>query len=184
MIVVLDSTPVGLLCHPRNPPKAAECRQWLNDLLNAGHRVILPEIIDYETRREFLLTKQMISLQHLDVLAAKLEYATLSTAVMRHAASLWAQVRLAGRPTAASHSLDVMSFSPRRLRFSVRLSSWLRITSLTSANSLWRIAGRTFGLSPPTALSTSSLCPDPDRCRVCRRRTRRRARRTSPAPRA
>jgi hypothetical protein len=38
--VVLDSTPLGILCHPRNPPQVMACRQWVNDLLKAGRRVI------------------------------------------------------------------------------------------------------------------------------------------------
>ncbi len=50
--VVLDATPLGILCHPRNPPQVAACRQWVDDLLIAGRRVLVPEIADYEVRRE------------------------------------------------------------------------------------------------------------------------------------
>lgn len=52
--IVLDATPLGILCHPRNPPHVAACRQWLGQLVAAGRRVIVPEIADHEVRRELL----------------------------------------------------------------------------------------------------------------------------------
>lgn len=38
--VVLDSTPLGILCNPRTPPHVLACRQWLAALHAAGRRVI------------------------------------------------------------------------------------------------------------------------------------------------
>jgi hypothetical protein len=52
--VVLDATPLGILCHPRNPPHVAAGRQWLANLVAAGRRVVVPEIADYEVRRELI----------------------------------------------------------------------------------------------------------------------------------
>ncbi len=105
-VVVLDSTPLGILCHPRNPPKVMACRQWVNDLLAAGRRVIVPEIADYEVRRELIRLGSQIALTHLDQLAIRLEYLPLTTGTMRYAAELWAQARSAGKPTAPDHALD------------------------------------------------------------------------------
>ena len=104
--VVLDSTPVGILCHPRNPPHAVACRQWLAALQAAGRRVILPEIVDYEVRRELLRLNSQKALTNLDLLAQQLEYQPLTTPVMRHAAELWAQARNTGQQTAADPALD------------------------------------------------------------------------------
>lgn len=42
-VVVLDGTPLGILCHPRNPPHTMACRQWVDDLLGKGRRVLVPE---------------------------------------------------------------------------------------------------------------------------------------------
>jgi hypothetical protein len=50
--IVLDATPLGILCHPRNPPPVLACRQWIDDLLVVGRRVIVAAIADYEVRRE------------------------------------------------------------------------------------------------------------------------------------
>jgi len=104
--VVLDSTPLGILCHPRNPPHVLACRQWVADLLRVGRRVILPEIADYEIRRDFILRNAMLAQANLNAYSSQLEYLPLTTATMQHAAELWAQVRRVGKPTAADHALD------------------------------------------------------------------------------
>jgi predicted nucleic acid-binding protein len=104
--VVLDSTPLGILCHPRNPPQAMACRQWVDDLLAAGRRVVIPEIADYEVRRELLHRNSQIALANLDQLGKRLEYLALTTPAMRIAADLWAQARIAGQPTAPNRSID------------------------------------------------------------------------------
>ena len=104
--VVLDATPLGLLSHPRNPPPVAACRQWLADLSAAGRRVIVPEIADYEVRRELIRLGSKNGLINLDKLGLQLEYLPLSTAAMRLAAELWAQARSAGRPTTSDPALD------------------------------------------------------------------------------
>jgi predicted nucleic acid-binding protein len=97
---------LGILAHPRNPPHVAACRQWLADLTAVSRRVIVPEIADYEVRRELLRLGSQHALINLDQLAAQLEYLPLSTAAMRRAAELWAQARSAGQPTAPDPSID------------------------------------------------------------------------------
>jgi predicted nucleic acid-binding protein len=104
--ILLDAGPLGLLAHPRNPPPAAACRQWLTDLLSASRRVIVPEITDYEVRRELLRIGSKNGLINLDQLAAQLEYLPLTTTAMRKAAELWAQARTTGQPTAPDPALD------------------------------------------------------------------------------
>jgi predicted nucleic acid-binding protein len=105
-VVVLDASPLGILFHPRNPPPVAACRQWLVNLSAAGRRVVLPEIADYEVRRELIRLSSRNALINLDQLGTQLEYLPLSTTAMRLAAELWAQARGAGRPTAPDPALD------------------------------------------------------------------------------
>ena len=113
--IVLDATPLGLLCHPRNPPHVAACRQWLATLTAAGRRVIIPEVADYEVRRELIRVNSQRALANLDQLHAQLEYLPLPTLAMRLAADLWAQARNAGVPTAgAGRSTATSSWRPRR----------------------------------------------------------------------
>ena len=104
--VVLDATPLGILCHPRNPPHVAAGRQWLADLVAAGRRVVVPEIADYEVRRELIRLGSQHALINLDQLAKQLEYLPLTTAAMRRAAELWAQARSTGQPAAPDPALD------------------------------------------------------------------------------
>lgn len=104
--IVLDATPLGLLSNPRRTGRILACRQWLADLRTAGRRVILPEIADYEIRRELLRGKKRKGLLLLDSLAKQIEYVEINTATMRIAAGLWAQARQQGQPTAHEHELD------------------------------------------------------------------------------
>jgi hypothetical protein len=110
--VILDSTPLGILCHPRQPPHVLACRQWVADLRAAGRRVIVPEIADYEVRRELIRLGSSVALTNLDGYGIQLEYLPLTTAAMRLAAELWAQARNAGQPIRPS--MATPSWQPRR----------------------------------------------------------------------
>jgi predicted nucleic acid-binding protein len=105
-IVLLDSTPVGLITNPKATPLAVECQQWLQSLLDRGYHVILPEIIDYEVRRELLRVNKIKSIRRLDDLKSALIYLPITTEVMLKAAQMWAQVRQQGKPTADGKALD------------------------------------------------------------------------------
>jgi predicted nucleic acid-binding protein len=107
LTVVLDSGPLGLLCAP--PQKSglsSDCKTWLTTLLTANCRVIVPEIADYEIRRELIRAELVNSLLRLDTLNASLEYLPLSTPVMQKAAELWALARRTGTPTAGDKTID------------------------------------------------------------------------------
>jgi hypothetical protein len=89
-IVLLDSTPVGLITSPKATPLAVECQQWLESLLDRDYHVILPEIIDYEIRRELLRVNKIKSIRRLDDLKSALIYLPITTEVMLKAAQMWA----------------------------------------------------------------------------------------------
>jgi predicted nucleic acid-binding protein len=95
-----------MVCNTRVTRLTLACNQWLDDLLAAGHRVVIPEIADYEVRREMLRMKRFKNLTRLDRLTVHLEYWPLHTVAMRRAAEFWAQARHQGHPTAASSALD------------------------------------------------------------------------------
>jgi predicted nucleic acid-binding protein len=105
-IVLLDSTPVGLITNPKATPLAIECQQWLESLLDRVYHVVLPEIIDYEVRRELLRVNKIKSIRRLDALKSELIYLPITTEVMLKAAEMWAQVRQQGKPTADNKALD------------------------------------------------------------------------------
>jgi len=105
-VVLLDAGPLGLLSNPNRRGQTVACRQWLQALVAARRRVFVPEIADYEVRRELLRANQPKGVAKLDILALRLEYLPLSTAAMRRAAELWAQARQQGQPTAGDNTID------------------------------------------------------------------------------
>jgi hypothetical protein len=82
-LVLLDSGPLGMLAHPN--PKT-EITQWLANLLGANVKIIVPEIADYEVRRELLLKRLKRSIARLDQLKIYLDYEPITTDVMLKAA--------------------------------------------------------------------------------------------------
>lgn len=106
MIVLLDANILGLVTNPRRSPAADACNAWLDDLLAHGVRVVVPEIADYEVRRDLIREKRTLGLGRLDLLAARIVYLPLTTPMMRRAAELWAEARQRGRPTADAAALD------------------------------------------------------------------------------
>ena len=106
MIVLLDSGPLGILSNPNSSPKTLECRYWAERLTDKGYRLIVPEIADYEVRRELLRADKQKGLRRLDTLKAKFQYLPLTTKTMLKAAEFWAESRKAGKPTATPDALD------------------------------------------------------------------------------
>ena len=104
--VLLDSAPLGLLTAPPRKLQAQACSRWLASLTAARVRVIVPEITDYELRRELLRAGKPTSVRRLDALARSTEYLPITTVAMRRAAELWAQARQQGLPTAADNTID------------------------------------------------------------------------------
>ncbi len=106
MLLILDSSPLGLLSNPKMNRLTRQVREWVLGHQRAGNLLAVPEIADYEIRRELLRAGKQHSIARLDELCVGLEYLPLTTRVMHDAASLWAVARNAGRPTAHPHALD------------------------------------------------------------------------------
>ncbi len=106
--VVLDSGPLGLAARNRNHSRAAAFHSWLDALLVRGVDIVVPEIADYELRRELTRIAANTSIQRLDglVMTGGLIYAPITTDQMRQAAVFWADARRRGIPTADQHALD------------------------------------------------------------------------------
>jgi predicted nucleic acid-binding protein len=101
-VIILDAGPLGLVTNPRLSDESVACAQWLQTQVASGHRAIIPEIADYEVRRELLRANKAKGLARLDELA----YLPITTVAMRQAAQLWAQARQQGQPTAGDKTID------------------------------------------------------------------------------
>lgn len=105
-VVILDTGPLGLVTNPRLSPETLACNQWLYRLLDHDVQVIIPEIVDYELRRELLRANKQKGIAKLDALVETLDYLPLTTAAMRQAALFWALARQQGQPTSNDRTID------------------------------------------------------------------------------
>ncbi len=105
-LIALDSGPLGLLCFPNSRGEARRCQLWAQSLRANGHLLFIPEIVDYEVRRELLRANRTRSIFLLDQFLRDNITIRLDSAQLKHAAELWAQVRQLGLPTSGPDSLD------------------------------------------------------------------------------
>ncbi len=105
-VVLLDTGIIGLITNPKRSPESLACTRWLQTLTQEGIRVILPEIADYEVRRELLRANKIKGIKRLDELCELIEYLPITTDTMRQAALFWAQARQQGQPTAGDKTID------------------------------------------------------------------------------
>ena len=103
---MLDSGPLGLMTNPRLSPESLDCARWFQSLVTAGVRVMIPEIVDYEVRRELLRANKLKGLRRLDEFADLAEYLPITTIAMKQAAQFWAEARQQGQPTAGDKTID------------------------------------------------------------------------------
>jgi len=144
-IIVLDTGPAGKIAHPRVAPYV---REWLAERAAVGDTIALPEIVDFELRRNFLLevrrgqTSFVKSLQRLDELRNSSIFLPLDSATMLKAAELWAEARSQGKPTADPKELDsdvilaaqalqidgiIVTENPGHLALFVKVEHWRQV---------------------------------------------------------
>ncbi|MGA3097414.1 MAG: PIN domain-containing protein [Bryobacteraceae bacterium] len=148
LIVLLDSGPLGMITNPRNSPENEACKTWLASLAYNGVEVVIPEIADYEVRRELLRAGKARGLGRLDALKSLLEYAPITTPVMLKAAEFWASARKMGRQAAVDASLDADMILAAQARALVRIGDETVIATanvghlaLFSPARIWREIG-------------------------------------------
>jgi predicted nucleic acid-binding protein len=104
--IFLDSGVIGLITNPNLSAEGISCAKWLLSHINKGNQIIIPEIVDYEVRRELLRANKVKGLARLDELIDSLEYLPITTESMRQAAVFWAEARQKGQPTASDKTID------------------------------------------------------------------------------
>ncbi|MDS3862292.1 hypothetical protein RIF25_15945 [Thermosynechococcaceae cyanobacterium BACA0444] len=66
--IILDTGVIGLITNPKQSTQSESCATWLQYHLISGTTVIIPEIADYELRRELLRANKGEGLKRLDEL--------------------------------------------------------------------------------------------------------------------
>ena len=105
--ILLDSNPLGLASAPARNAEAVAFTQWTKICLAAGHEIYVPEVIDYELRRELLRAGKTTSVQRLDSLKGSLNFLPITSPAMLLAAELWAQSRQSRLSTGDPKKLDI-----------------------------------------------------------------------------
>ena len=67
-LYILDTGPLGLITNPKESDDGRRCKEWMRSALAAGARVMVPEVADYELRRELIRTGKTKGLARLDTI--------------------------------------------------------------------------------------------------------------------
>jgi predicted nucleic acid-binding protein len=107
--IILDSSPLALLVQRQRIPQADGCRTWVKRHVASETRLLVPEIVRYELRRELLRLGKNTALRALETFigAERGRLLLLTSQDLDRAASLWAESRRRGLSTADPHALDI-----------------------------------------------------------------------------
>ena len=105
--ILLNSSPLGLLSSPVPSPQVIAITTWAVSSLAAGHRLYIPEVIDYELRRELLRAGKTTGLAKLEGLKTRFRYFPHHYCGYAPGRSYWAQSRRRGMPTGDPKKLDI-----------------------------------------------------------------------------
>jgi len=105
-LVFLDSGPLWTISNPLSKPGTHQCWEWARAMLAAGARIFVPEIADYEVRRELVRRGATAGLARLDRVVDALDFGPINRDVMLKAGELWAASRNSRRPTSSPDALD------------------------------------------------------------------------------
>src|SRR5262245_16953141 len=96
-LILLDTGILWLAVHPNASAVSGPICRWMINLALAGYEFAIPEICDYEARRELVRKPAPKQLANLDGLSrASATYLPITTSIMRRASELWAQMRRCG----------------------------------------------------------------------------------------
>ena len=101
-VVLLDTGPLGQVTHPKRDSVITD---WLQSLRSESTELRVPEVADYELRRELLRAGKTKSINRLNQIVRYI-LIPIDSETMRMAAELWANIRREGQPTASNDSLD------------------------------------------------------------------------------
>ena len=87
-LILLDSGPLGLATNPREGDESRRCNASLRATLSGGSRVMVPEIVDDEVRRELIRVRRPKGIARLDLLAEQVGLLPVTAEVSRRAAEL------------------------------------------------------------------------------------------------
>ena len=105
--VFLDSSPLSLLCNPKINPVTTAINDCVAALMTAGHGIYLPELTNFELRRELSRAGKTRSITLPNALQSRFLYLPVNTIALLRAANLWTGARNQGTATTGPLKLDI-----------------------------------------------------------------------------
>ncbi len=106
-LILLDSGPLGLACCRPGVEVVDRCQAWLEEFEDSDAQALLPSLVVYEVRREFLRLGAGAKLRNLAILRNHLPEVDTDRAALDRAAEFWAALRRTGRPTGPDADIDI-----------------------------------------------------------------------------
>jgi hypothetical protein len=106
LVVLLDAGPLGMITNPKSSLENQACKDWLANLVSSGVGVVIPEISDYEVRRELLGAGKFQGIGRLDALKGILHYAPINYVGNVESGGVLGECPKDGRQSADDASLD------------------------------------------------------------------------------
>ena len=103
-LIILDSAPLGHICNSRNRNDYKKLKDFVKSL---SFSICVPEIIDYELRRNLELEGLRKSVNLLSQFQRRDQILRLESQDLIEAAELWAWCRRRGKPTTENRGLDI-----------------------------------------------------------------------------
>lgn len=104
--VLLDTSILSEVTNPNETELRKKCSEWVEALKSQQICIVVPEICDYELRRELIRADRKKGLNRLNEFIADCDYLPITTSSMRMAAEFWAEARKQGKKTADDRKLD------------------------------------------------------------------------------
>lgn len=148
--IILDASPLSLLAQRPGHVEGTLCRDWYQRLADIGCIFFIPEIAEYEIRRELLRLRNADAIQRLDDLRnGTAEFLPLTTPAILLAAQLWAEARQVGRPTAGAEALDADALITAQARVLIPAAYGLSSAVIATLNVGHMAALANVGPTPP-----------------------------------
>jgi hypothetical protein len=103
-LIILDSAPLGFICNPKNKDSYRKLSNFAKSL---NFSIGVPEIIDYELRRNFELENLQKSISLLSQFHQRDQLILLESEDLIRAAELWAWCRKQGSTTTENKGIDI-----------------------------------------------------------------------------
>jgi toxin FitB len=103
-LIILDSAPLAFFCNPKN---RNDYKKFSNFVKSLNFSIGVPEIIDYELRRNLELENFQKSISLLSRFQQRRQFIWLESEDLIRAAELWAWCRKKGSPTTENKGIDI-----------------------------------------------------------------------------